>query len=181
MIRHKPIDPEHKNLTEEQQHFYSTLGILSVSYATMEFKIKELLAFLLNPDENSLGLTMVEQMSLHHNLDKLKKINPIIGFHEEKIKDIIKRIRAIQPQRNLFIHSIWYAPHPHDDTIGVHCDIRKVNFKKMSGEGHLSMNRIERYTLPEFQEIVHVINSIIADIEAITSQIIDDPSCLRNL
>lgn len=181
MIKHKPIHVN--NLSSVEQEFYATLGVLSVSFASMESKVKQLLALLINPDEELVSMMMIQNLNLENTLSRLSDINNHREFYETELTEIIKRVRKIKKERNLFIHGVWYTPYLNEGSIKVHCDERKVVFQKESyrinsDTKHWSMNNVKEYDLTFLKDIVIEVDSIIHVIEDIISIIIEDTSCI---
>jgi hypothetical protein len=87
--------------------FYSRIGLLSIRFAEVESLIIHILEKLINSDDEMIGHQLIKDNSLHTNLELLKKLSSMRSYEEEKILNIVSKLKPLQHLRNSFIHGVW--------------------------------------------------------------------------
>jgi|GEM_PF-4774189 len=162
--------------TQIEIEFYSEVGLLSTKFAISEQLIQEILCLIISKSTNdTITLTMIEDMSLWKKLDLLKKILKVHSFWEKDLLSIIDRLDKVRVERNLFIHGLWKKPIQEGNKITVSVETKKIKFKEDKPDPELvkqgyshsysqrtwHFNSYKTYTLKQIKSIVFEINSII--------------------
>ncbi len=150
-----------------EKEFYSQIGLLSVQFAKMEYKLSAIVSTLIGVEDNTIAVTIVEKNNLSQNIEFLIKLNRIQEFQETKVDELIKRVKKVKGQRNLFIHGIWKDPIETKTGIKVVCEERRIKYTITKDEkGRLvsrnwSFNRHYTFDLIEIQKEIVDITEII--------------------
>ena len=171
---------------EIKTQFYSNVGILSTRFAISEQLVQEILCLSIsNTTDDTITLTMIEEMSLWKKLDLLKKVIKINSGWENELSKMIKRLDKVRIERNLFIHGLWKDPVQNGNDITITVETKKIKFEedkpdpKLVKDGYPHsygtrswyFNHFKTYTLKEIENIVKEINAIIITQEEIIKEI----------
>ena len=158
-------------MNEIKKEFYSQLGLLSVQFAKMEFKLTMIITGLFGVEEKLVALTAIEKNNLSQNLELLRKLNRIVEFEEDKIELLIKNIDNIRRERNLFIHGIWAIPNKAEGEIEVICEEKKLNYSTKENESgkiiekHWNYNKHYFFKISDLKKKAETIDQIITEDE----------------
>jgi hypothetical protein len=125
--------------------FYAQLGLLSVKFAQMEYKLSTILGKLFGTENDLIPVTVMEKNSLSKNIELLRKLNKIRKFQYSLILDLISQISKIQSDRNLFIHGIWSDPFESENSIEIVCDEKKVRYNEEKDKEGIIIDQTWRY------------------------------------
>jgi hypothetical protein len=109
--------------------FYAHLGLLSVKFAKLEFKLSIILGKFLDPKDDLIPTVITENNSLSKNIDLLKKLDKVRNWEHLLILKLIGQISKIKNDRNLFIHGIWNDPAIEENSIKIICEERKIIYE----------------------------------------------------
>ena len=148
--------------------FYAHIGLLSVKFAQMEYKLSTILGRLFGTEDDLIPVTVTENNSLSKNIELLKKLNKIRKFQDSVITNLIKLIVEIQSDRNLFIHGIWSIPFESEGSIKIVCDEKKIRYeekKESRWDGldqtwHFNKNHI--FSLSDIKSRISNLDSIVS-------------------
>lgn len=148
--------------------FYTHLGLLSVKFAQMEYKLSTILGKLFGTDDDLITVTVTEKNTLSKNIELLKNLNRIRKFQYQLILDLINKIGKIQSDRNLFIHGIWSNPIKSENSINIICDEKKIRYNEEKDKvgnvidqtWHFNKNHI--FSLSDIKNRINDIDNIVA-------------------
>jgi hypothetical protein len=109
--------------------FYAHIGLLSVKFAKLEFKLSIIVGKLLDPKDDLIPTLITENNSLNKNIELLKKIDRVRNWEHSLISKLIGQVSKIKNDRNLFIHGIWSDPTKEENSIEIICDERKISYE----------------------------------------------------
>jgi hypothetical protein len=158
--------------------FYARLGLLSVKFAQMEYKLSTILGKLFGSDDDLITVTVTEKNTLTKNIELLKSLNRIRKFQYALILDLINKISKIQSDRNLFIHGIWGNPIISENSVIIICDEKKIRYNEEKDKvgniidqtWHFNKNHILSLTdienrINDIDNIISLEDSLIKDLE----------------
>jgi hypothetical protein len=139
-------------MKDYELEFYAHLGLLSVKFAKLEFKLSVILGKFLDPNDDLIPTVITEHNSLSKNIDLLKKLDRVRNWEHSLISRLIDQISKIKNDRNLFIHGIWSDPIIEENSIQIICDERKISYvdekdnedNYVNQTWHFSMNHVFR-------------------------------------
>jgi hypothetical protein len=147
--------------------FYAHLGLLSVRFAKLEFKLSTILGKLLDPKDDLIPTLITENNSLSKNIELLKKLNRVRNFHHALVSNLTSQISKIQNDRNLFIHGIWSDPIINENSIQIICEERKIRYNdEKDYEGNFveqtwHLNKNHPFNLDDIKNRIKVIDNIV--------------------
>ncbi|RED92853.1 hypothetical protein [Marinoscillum furvescens] len=152
-------------MDELKKNFYAQLGKLSVNFSKMEFKLGQILNYLIGTEEDLISVTLTENNSLHQTIELIKKINRIKDFQPKTMKELLERIAAVKSYRNLFIHGIWGEPYESENDIKIVCEERKIRYQEEQTEygtnKHWRYNNHQTFRLSFLRQLTIKIDDII--------------------
>ena len=149
-----------------KKEMYSGLGLLSVKFAQMEYKLSEILLRLINSDEDIVTQSLIEHNTLAKNIQHLARINEIRGYHLEDIKRLLERIEKIKKVRNELVHGLWKTPQKTDNNIVVVCESRRIKYPSKNAEDYpkrkrWELNSFKSYSLSDIEKLITETEEII--------------------
>ncbi|WP_310557958.1 hypothetical protein [Flavobacterium sp.] len=138
-------------MTSNEQNFYSLIGQISIGFSNLESQIKELIYILIKSEDEFVSSIMLEDNSISHNLKLLLKLAKYHEIEEIRIKTLHNSIDKIRINRNLFIHGLWKLSETENGLVFI-CEIRKVEFKKVTLEFVKILNKFLEFTPADFEE-----------------------------
>lgn len=132
-------------MKEFEKEFYSHLGLLSVKFAKMEYNLSVILSKLFGNDDDTISITLIENNTLHQNIELLKKINRIRNYEETALNNIIELIGRVKNNRNLFIHGIWGSPFESENDIKIVCDERRIRYSEKKDKNGKRIEQLWRH------------------------------------
>jgi len=155
-------------MKDNEIEFYAHLGLLSVKFAQMEYRLSTILGKLFGTEDDLIPVTVTENNSLSKNIELLKKLNRIRKFQDSLINDLINQIGKIQSDRNLFIHGIWGTPFESEGSTKIVCDEKKIRYEEkkdsrwdgLDQTWHFNKNHI--FGLSDIKNRINKLDSIIS-------------------
>jgi hypothetical protein len=152
-------------MVDFEKEFYAHLGLLSVKFAQMDFKISIILQKLIGTD-SSIGIVLTEKNSLHQNLELLKQINRIRDFEISSIANLVAEVSKIKSQRNLFIHGLWGNPYKAENDVMIICDEKRMTYSEKTNKSNATFkiwtsNKIHKFRLSYIKKLIRNIEDII--------------------
>lgn len=163
-------------MKEFEKNFYSKIGLLSVQFAKMEYKLSVIITGLLGIDE-LIAVTIIEKNNLSQNIELLSKLNKIDSTFSRDIDMLIKHINDVRMKRNLFIHGIWKIYINAKNELKIACEERKIKYseeKDSNGKKLVkqwSLNRHYSFSIKDIEEQIEVISNIIKNEDEIIDKI----------
>lgn len=151
-------------MTSQQRNFYSLIGQISIGFSNLESQIKGIIGLLIKLDGEFINQIILEENNISQNLKLLLKLTKYRSVEEERIKALHSSIDKIRINRNLFIHGLWKL-HEDENELKFVCEIRKVEFKKVTLGIATYLNKFLEFKLEDFdEELIQIKNcSQIAD------------------
>jgi len=151
---------------EDHKTFYSLLGLLSASFAKMEYRLSQILSYLIGGEHEVIRETVISNNKLHDNINLIKKINAYREIEPELINGLMIKIKSISEERNLFIHGIWHEPHEKDGQIICLCESKRIRHqvqkKELGGEySRWLRNEFHSYSIKSFEKRIREVGQII--------------------
>ena len=158
-------------MTSQEQIFYTQIGQLSTRFSNLESQIKKLIYILTRSNDEFVSSILIENNSISMNLKLLSKLSKYHEIEGERIQTFLKSIDKIRINRNLFIHGLWSFYLEGNDLVYV-CEIRKVEFKKVSLGFVKILNKFLEFRQKDFDEelieianCTELVNEIIDELE----------------
>jgi hypothetical protein len=132
---------------------YHLLGQISVTYATLEHWLVNLLGFLLTEDDCSLVRPYIlDKMPLFQLIGKIRTVAELrLSEHKEtltELKAILTGIDKLRNARNIFIHGDWLTEDLTDNSESVIVHDYKPHLDKTTGVWtYLNSDRVSRKKL----------------------------------
>ena len=156
-------------MTSKEQNFYTQIGQISIGFSNLESQIKELIYILIKSDDEFVSSILLQDNSISQNLKLLLKLSKYQEIEQERIKALHNSIDKIRINRNLFIHGLWKLHETEDGLLFV-CEIKKVEFKKVTLGFVKILNKFLEFKPEDFEEEL----SQIENCSKIAKQIIED-------
>lgn len=138
-------------MTSNEQKFYSQIGQISIGFSNLESQIKELIYILIKSEDEFVSSIMLEDNSISQNLKLLLKLAKYHEIEEIRIKTLHNSIDKIRINRNLFIHGLWKLNETENSLVFI-CEIRKVEFKKVTLGSVKILNKFLEFMPEDFEE-----------------------------
>jgi hypothetical protein len=138
-------------MTSNEQKFYSQIGQISIGFSNLESQIKELIYILIKSEDEFVSSIMLEDNSISQNLKLLLKLAKYHEIEEIRIKALHNSIYKIRINRNLFIHGLWKLNENENGLVFI-CEIRKVEFKKVTLGFVKILNKFLEFMPEDFEE-----------------------------
>ncbi|HEX8517888.1 MAG TPA: hypothetical protein VF868_16945 [Bacteroidia bacterium] len=160
-------------MKEIEKEFYAHLGLLSIQSARMEQMLHLIAAGLMAGDQ-FISRTVIQNNNLNSNLDLIKKLNQFRhgDINNIQVNTVLTKIRAVQGQRNLFIHAVWREPNEVEGSIEITCSDMKVAFsenergKEWAEQTHYVFDIQDiKMKIEELKEIQEIEKSILEEIK----------------
>lgn len=145
-------------MTNNEQDFYSKIGQISVGFSNLESQIKELIYILIKSDDEFVSSILLEDNSISQNLKLLLKLTKYHEIEEDRIKILHNAIDKIRINRNLFIHGLWNL-HEVENGLVYSCEIRKLEFKKVTHGFVKVLNKFLEFKPEDFEELLFQIKN----------------------
>jgi hypothetical protein len=146
------------------ENFYTAFGYVTCAFAEMEADLRSLIAGLAFGENAVTASVFLDSSQLGENCRTLQKLGRQHWDYGQTIKQIVNKIDAVRPVRNLFIHGLWSA----GDfcSSGGKAQVRDLNAKYE--EDHSSRKWIHgaevAYSITDF-------NGLLADVREVTGLI----------
>lgn len=154
-------------MTDHEKEFYAHLGLLSIQFSKMEYKLAVIVGELIGTKYDQISVTITDQNNLHQNMGLLKKFSDIRDIKEEELDNLYKKVDSIRANRNLFIHGIWGEPFETENEIKIVCEERKIKYreelndKKEVTAKHWTYNKHHVFELTTIKNLIQQINEIL--------------------
>ena len=153
-------------MKDYEKEMYAGLGLLSVKFASMEYKLSEILLRLINSDSDIVTQSLIERNSIEKNMQHLVRINEIRDFQSEDIKEMLKKIGKIKKVRNELVHGLWKTPQIINNKIEVVCESRLIKYPNKKAVDYpkrkrWELNGFKSYTLPDIEQLIEESQKII--------------------
>jgi len=159
-----------------RQEIYSLLGEISVTFATIEHRLLNLLEYLLEGDNQSLARPYIlDDLPISRCIEKIRSVGKLRlwdqeALHEE-LKTAINSIDSLRVKRNIFIHGLWSKDELKEQSTSVNI----VNFKPRVDKETGVWEYLEsvRITNVQLQEMLSEVNSALSSFMDVYGKIID--------
>jgi len=158
-----------------QKELYEKVGELSILYAKLEFNVSKILSMLINSDDETISIYLLERNTLQKNLELLRNFNRLRDFRSDDIEQLMISINKVKDRRNLFIHGLWSKPSIREGQKIAYCEERKIKYTKQNERGHQqwNFNTFYKFTYDDLGEQIGEIRNII-DIQKRLIKELDD-------
>lgn len=132
---------------------YHLLGKISITFASFEHGLVDLLEYLLTKGKDTLvGPYILKDIPLWRKIKETRSVAELrLWEHKStfsELKKVLDDFDKLRGRRNLFIHGYWYIREPSDnaDSVTVH-DFKPMLDKKSGLWQELKTERVSRTTL----------------------------------
>ena len=156
------------------QIIYALLGRISVTFATIEHRLLDLLDYLLAPGNcNLVKPYILDDLSLSRSIQKTRDVAKLrLWNHKplfQELNTVLKEMDNLRVQRNFFIHGDWFQEGLTEDAKSVKVyDYRPRLDKKTGSWEYLESRQISDV---ELQEIYKKVDRTYHDIMAVSEKI----------
>lgn len=126
---------------------------------------------LINSDDEFINLLVTEENGIYQNLKLLSKLSKYRHIEEDNVMLLFKSIDKLRINRNLFIHGLWKIFEETDGQMKFICEVKKIEFKKVTLGVMTTMNKFFEFTIDDFEYEILQIRSCSSIIEPLIKEV----------
>lgn len=168
----KPFKYELQELSEINTPFYTRIGLLSIRFSEIESLITHIIEKLINSDDELINHFLIKENSLHVNVELIKKLSSFRHYEEERILQIVSKLKPLQRLRNSFIHGVWHDVKIENNETFIYCsDHRWQLIERSSDRTQYSRYDSKRYTIQDLDKEIITANEILLELKRLWEDI----------
>ncbi|WP_286882633.1 hypothetical protein [Sphingobacterium sp. UBA5980] len=167
-----PFKYELQELSEINTPFYTRIGLLSVRFSEIESLITHIIEKLINSDDELINHFLIKENSLHVNLELIKKLSSFRHYEEERISEIVSKLKPLQRLRNSFIHGVWLDVTIENNETCIYCSDHIWQLTK-SSSNRIQYSRYDskRYTTRDLDKELITASEILLELKRLWQDI----------
>ncbi|RLD48750.1 MAG: hypothetical protein DRI97_18705 [Bacteroidetes bacterium] len=164
-------------MVDFEKDFYANLGLLSVRFAKMEFKLTVILGKLIGADEELIPMLLTENLTLYRKLELIRKINKVRTHRESLMETLYAQVEDIRIHRNSFIHGVWGDPYEKDNDVFIECKVIKIKYeesefpKQRLVKKRWTKSKTTTYRLTFIRTLITKLDDVIMSQDALISEL----------
>lgn len=138
-----------------EKEFYLNYGLMATKLSSVDFYAGEILAKLIDKDEDLLTTYLIKDTGFYRRLELLKELAYFRTEYKSELLNLSGLMSKIKNHRNVFFHCLWLPPVKHDHTFMGQFSSKNVN-RTLEGKSTHWVRRTRDTLMPD--EIKDLIN-----------------------